>query len=403
MRIGLRSVLPLALVACALALGGCSWLRTLGGKDNVEPPSPLVEFAPTVNAQRLWSARVGGGAGMSGALITPVEADGRLYAAGIDGSVEALDAATGRSVWKRRIGERQGRLWRSGPNSLRWTGGPAVDGDLLVVGGLDGQLYALSASDGSERWHVQMSSEIIASPAISSGLVVVRTNDGRLVALDASDGSHRWIFDQPVPALSLRGNAAPLVSQGMVYDGFDNGRVVALRLDDGIEQWVQTLSAGEGRTEVERLSDVDGALVMDGGTLYAAGYRGQVLALASGTGRPVWQRDLSSYAGAAVGGKVAVIVDADGNVWAFDRDTGANLWKQDQLRFRWLSGPVVQGDYVAIGDSEGYVHWLTLDEGKFAARERLGRKAIEGKPLVVGDVLYVEDVDGRIGAYRLAP
>lgn len=403
MRTALRRVLPLVLVASALALGGCSWLRTLGGKDNVEPPTPLVEFTPTVNAQRLWSASVGDGAGRSGALVAPAEAAGRLYAAGVDGTVEALDAASGRSVWKRRLGQRQGRLWRRGPNTLRWTGGPAVDGDLLVVGGLDGQLHALSASDGSERWHVQMSSEVIAPPALGAGLVVVRTNDGRLVALDAADGSHRWIFDQPVPALSLRGNAGPLVAQGMVYDGFDNGKVVALRLDDGIEQWVQTLSAGEGRTEVERLADVDGALVMDGGTLFAAGYRGQVLALASGTGRPVWQRDLSSYAGAAVGGNVVVIVDADGNVWAFDRDTGANLWKQDQLRFRWLSGPAIHGSYVAVGDSEGYVHWLTLDEGKFAARERLGRDGIEAQPLVVGDILYVEDVDGRIGAYRLAP
>ena len=173
-----------------------------------------------------------------------------------------------------------------------------------------------------------------------------------------------------------------------------------MRLDDGNEQWAQTLSTGEGRTEVERLADVDGNLVADGGTLYAAGYRGQIAALALDSGRPLWQRDLSSYVGAAVGGNAVVIVDADGNVWAFDRETGVNLWKQDQLKFRWLSTPAIQGKYVAVGDSEGYVHWLSLDEGKFAARERLGKKPIEGAPLVVGDTLYVEDVKGHIGAYR---
>ncbi len=393
----------LVLAALVLALGGCSWLRTLGGSDNVEPPTPLAKFTPSITAHRLWSSSIGNGAGMSGASLGPAGADGKLYASGIDGTLAVLDAASGRVVWKKRLGKRQGSLWRRGPNSLRWTGGPVVHGDLLLDGGLDGQLYAFSAADGSERWHTQVSSEVISPPAVADGIVVVRTNDGRLTGIDAADGSHRWIYDQPVPALSLRGNSGPLIAHGIVYDGFDNGKVAAVRLDDGAEQWVQTLSAGEGRTEVERLSDVDGDLVIDGGTLYAAGYRGQVMALASGTGRPVWQRDLSSYVSAAVSGNMVIIVDAQGNVWAFDRDTGVNLWKQDQLQFRWLSAPAIQGSHVAVGDSEGYIHWLTLAEGKFAARERLSRNPIEDRPLVMGDTLYVEDVKGRIGAYRLGP
>ncbi|GAA0707040.1 outer membrane protein assembly factor BamB [Dokdonella soli] len=390
----------LVIVALTTALSGCTWLKSLGKKDNVEPPTPLTEFKPTVQVDHVWSEGVGKGAGISGVRLTPGSADGRLYAAGIDGTVEAIDAASGHTLWQKRLGNRSGWLWRRGDNSLRWSGGPSVQGDLLVVGGLDGQLYALSTQDGAERWHVQMSSEVIAAPAIAEGVVVVRTNDGRLVGLDAADGSRKWIFDQAVPALSLRGNSAPLIANRVVYDGFDNGKVVAVRLDDGNELWAQSLSGGEGRTEVERLSDVDGNIVYDGAALYAAGYRGQVAALAPDSGRPLWQRDLSSYVGAAVSGNTVVIVDADGNVWAFDRETGVNLWKQDQLKYRWLSAPAIQGKYVAVGDSEGYVHWLSLDEGKFAARERLSRKPIEGAPLVVDDVLYVEDVKGRIGAYR---
>ena len=400
MRRSLRQTVTLAVVALALTLGGCTWLKNLGKKDNVEPPTPLAEFTPTTQIDRLWTEGVGNGAGTSGARLTPGDADGRLYAAGIDGSIEALDAVSGRTVWKRHLGERNGWLWRRGPNALRWTGGPTVQGDLLVAGGLDGQLYAFSTQDGADRWHTQLTSEVIAAPAIADGIVVVRTNDGHLVGLNAADGSHKWIFDQAVPPLSLRGNSPPLVAHGTVYNGFDNGKVIAVRLDDGNEQWVQSLSTGEGRTEVERLADVDGHLVTDGGTLYAAGYRGQVAALALDSGRPLWQRDLSSYVGVAVGGSTVVVVDADGNVWAFDRETGVNLWKQDQLKFRWLSAPAIQGKYVAVGDSEGYVHWLSLDEGKFAARERLGKKPIEGAPLVVNDILYVEDVNGRIGAYR---
>jgi outer membrane protein assembly factor BamB len=394
-----RSVLIIAVLATTL--GGCNWLKSLGKKDNVQPPTPLVEFVPTTQVDRVWSEGVGGGAGASGARIAPGISDGRLYAASVNGSIAAIDAATGRTLWDKRLGGRHGMLfWKRSDNSLRWAGGPTAEGDLLVVGGLDGQVYGLSTQDGSERWHVQLSSEVVAAPAIANGVVVVRTNDGRLVGLDAADGTRKWIFDQSVPALSLRGNSSPLILNGIVYDGYDNGRVVAVRLDDGNEQWSQTLAGGEGRTEVERLSDVDGNIVSDGQSLYALGYRGQFAALAPDSGRPLWQRDLSSYAGAAVGGNTVVAIDADGNVWAFDRETGVNLWKQDQLKYRWLSAPAIQGKYVVVGDSEGYVHWLTLDEGKFAARERLSRKPIEAAPVVAGDLVYFEDVKGHIGAYR---
>lgn len=384
----------------AMALTGCNWLKSLGKKDNVEPPTPLTEFTPTTRIDKLWGEGIGKGAGDSGARLAPGGADGRLYAASVDGNVEAFDAATGRTLWQQHLGKRSGWLWRRGENSVRWAGGPTVAGDLLVVGALDGQVYGLSSQDGSERWNVQLTSEVIAAPAIDNGTVVVRTNDGRLAGLNASDGSRKWVFDQAVPALSLRGNSAPLIVNGVVYDGFDGGKVTAVRLDDGIEQWSQPLSTGEGRTEVERLADVDGNMVSDGTALYGAGYRGQIAALALESGRPIWQRDLSSYVGAAVSGNTVVIVDADGNVWAFDRETGVNLWKQDQLKFRWLSAPAIDGKYVVVGDVEGFVHWLSLDEGKFAARERISKKPIEGTPLVIDGTVYVEDVKGHIGAYR---
>jgi outer membrane protein assembly factor BamB len=246
-----------------------------------------------------------------------------------------------------------------------------------------------------------VTSEVISRPAISDQIVVVRTVDGHLTGLDAKDGSRRWVFDQSVPPLSLRGNSSPVIVGDVVYDGFDNGKIVAVRLADGNPLWSQTLSTGEGRTEVERLADVDGELVPLNGSLVAVGYRGQLAAIAADTGRPMWQRDVSSYGGVAAGSNALVLADVDGNVWAFDRETGASLWKQDQLKYRWLSTPAVVGKYVVVGDSEGFVHWLSLDEGKFAARERLSKRPIESAPVVVGDTVYVEDVKGHIGAYAV--
>jgi outer membrane protein assembly factor BamB len=397
----MKRISMLILAVLAIALGGCTWLKSLGKKDNVEPPTPLVEFTPTAQVQRIWAEGVGAGAGSSGAQIAPTVVDGRLYAASVDGTIEAIDAASGRTVWSKKLGTRKGWLWRRGENSLRWSGGPAVKGDLFVVGSLDGDVYALSSQDGSERWHVTVSSEVISRPAISDDIVVVRTIDGRLAGLDVKDGTRHWVFDQSVPALSLRGNSSPLIIGDTVYEGFDNGKVVAVRLADGNPMWSQTLSTGEGRTEVERLADVDGDLVASGTNIFAVGYRGQIASIATDSGRPMWQRDVSSYGGAAAGDTAIVIADADGNVWAYDRDTGASLWKQDQLKYRWLGTPAIVGKYVVVGDSEGFIHWLTLDEGKFAARERLSKKAIESKPVVVGDTVYIEDIVGHVGAYAV--
>jgi outer membrane protein assembly factor BamB len=389
------------LAALGVSLGGCDWIKSLGKKDNVEPPTPLVEFTPTAQVQKLWTEGAGDGAGDSGARIAPAVVDGKLYAASIDGVVEAIDAATGRTIWEKHLGERHGWLWKRGDATLRWSGGPGAGGDLFVVGSLDGDVYALSAADGSERWHARVSSEVISRPAISADVVVIRTVDGRLTGLDAKDGSQRWVFDQSVPPLSLRSNASPVIIGDAVYDGFDNGKVSAIRLADGAPLWSQTLATGEGRTEVERLADVDGDIVPSGANVVAVGYRGQIASIAADSGRPQWQRDVSSYGGAAVGDTAIVVADVDGNVWAYDKDTGASLWKQDQLKYRWLGTPAVQGKYVVVGDSEGFVHWLSLDEGKFVARERLSKKPIESAPVVVGDTVYIEDVKGHIGAYSV--
>lgn len=391
----------IVIAAASVALSGCSLFDKFGKKDNIEPPHALVEFAATANVQSLWSASVGGGAGMSGAHLAPAVADGRLYAGGVDGTLSALDAATGARIWSHQEGERTGGFLRRGANSLRWTGGPAVSGDLVVVGALDGQVYGFSSKDGSERWHTQVSSEVISKPAIGGDTVVVRSNDGRLSGLNAADGSLRWVFEQPVPALSLRGNSAPAISGGAVYSSADNGKLFALKLADGSMLWSQAITAGEGRTEVERLADVDGDIVVDDNSVYAAGYRGQISALSADGGRPEWQREHSSYAGVAVSPSAVISVDSDGNVWAFDRQSGANLWKQDQLGYRWLSSPAVQGNYVVVGDLEGYVHWLNLSDGKLAARVRVGKEPIQSAPVVAGNNVYVEDVEGRIAAFTV--
>lgn len=395
----------LTLLVLAAAVSGCAtikgWFNDVK-KENLEPPTPLTEFAPSVNVQKVWSERVGKGAGRSGARTRPAFADGKIYAAGVDGTIVALDAQSGHALWQKKLGARHGFIFHHGKNSLEWAGGPSVSGDLLVIGSLEGVVQALDAGSGTERWTAHVSSEVVSAPAIGDGVVVVRTNDGRLYGLDAHDGSQRWIFDRAtVPILSLRGTSAPHIANGIVYAGEDNGRVVALRASDGSPAWEQTLSPGEGRSEIERLQDVDGVVAVNDGVVYASAYRGQVAALIAETGRPVWSHELSSYTGVSVAPTQIYIADADSAVWALDLRTGASNWKQEGLKYRWVSEPAAQQDFVVVGDQEGWVHWLAGADGKFAARTRLSKNPIIAAPVVAGDMIYVEDTDGEIGAYRV--
>ena len=376
----------------ALTLSGCGLFKT---KDNIQPPTPLAKFTPTLAVKRLWETGVGNGAGDSGVRLAPAVADGVVYAVSTNGDIEALALASGKQLWS------VGTHWRE-KRDTRYSSGPAVAGDLLVVGTLDGHVYGFDAKTGKPRWQATVSSEVISPPVIVGDRVLVRCNDGHIYALAASDGKQLWLYDRgSVPTLSLRGNGTLLVAGGAVFFGSDDGKLVALNLTEGSSLWEQRLATGEGRTEIQRLDDSDGSLVLDGGVLYANAYHGSVAAVQAEGGRILWSRPLSGYTGVAVGGGTVIAIDDASNVWALDKTSGADVWKQNALDWRWLSAPAIQGKYVVVGDLQGYVHWLDLATGQFAAREHLSGKAIRARPLIVGDIAVVADDVGHIAAYRI--
>jgi len=395
----------LILIALAAGVSGCATIKgwfSDSKAENIEPPTALVEFPATINVQKVWSERIGKGSQHTGARMSIAYADGKLYAASVTGDIVAFDASNGHTIWHKQIGQRHGWVWHHGENSVRWSGGPTAAGDLVVVGTLEGMVYGLAASDGAERWNAQLSSEVISPPAIGGGLVAARTNDGRVFGLDERDGKRLWVFDHAtVPILSLRGNSAPVIDSGVVYVGEDNGKVIALRATDGGEMWEQQIATGEGRGEIERIQDIDGMLAVDSGVVYAAGYRGQTAALIAQTGRPLWTHELSSFTGVSLSASQVYVGDADSSVWALDLRTGSSEWKQDGLKYRWIGGIGVQGDAIVVGDFEGWVHWLSITDGKFAARAQLSKDPIEAAPIVVGDIVYVMDIEGEIGAFRV--
>jgi outer membrane protein assembly factor BamB len=380
----------LALALLASSLAGCKIFGGTDKKDNVDPPTELTKFDPVVRVDRVWSTSVGKGERKLGLRQVPAIGDGRVYTANLAGDVVAHGADNGRNVWRSET-------------DLPLSAGPTLGEGTLVVGSLDGDVLALNPDTGVERWRATVSSEVVARPAIGRGIAVVRANDGRVFGFNITDGSRRWVYDRGLPSLTLRGNAAPVIAGDSVYLGYDSGEVIALRLDDGTQRWEQRIAEPEGRTELERMVDIDGELVATPGELYAASYKGQVVALDPGSGRQLWNRDLVVYTGLTLAGDHLLVTDRAGTVWALDRRSGAAVWRHDGLAHRWLTTPAAHGDYVVVGDLEGYLHWLRLDNGEIAARERPSRKPIRGTPQVVDGTLYALSTDGKLAVYRLVP
>jgi outer membrane protein assembly factor BamB len=355
-------------------------------KSAVKEPTPLASLADNgVVIDKRWTYRFPvTGHELSGFAHQPVFSVDTVYISDDKGWIQAISIAQGRLVWRFDSG------------GLALSSGLALAADNLVVGSSDGNVLALSAQSGQLRWQAQMSSEILTPPVIRNGIVIVRSIDGRLAAFDSSSGERLWSYQLPVPTLSLHGMSTPLVDDERVYVGFADGRLVALDLHDGQVEWQLAVAVAQGRSELERLIDVDANLVEKDGVIYAAAYRGRLVAVEMTSGRLLWARDLSVYRGLAVDDQAVYLVDEEDGVWAVSRRNGATLWKQEGLLHRSLTAPILLDGQLVVGDIEGYLHWLGVKDGSFAGRTRLGNKRITLLQQDAEAALYAVVTDGRL-------
>ena len=375
-------------VACALLLGGCG---IFGAKDEpIEPPAELTEFDAVLDVRKAWDVRLGPGSEQLNLALRPAVEGGRVYAVGRDGELHALDLETGALAWKV-------------DTELRVSAGPAVGHGLAVLGTSSGILAAFDLADGTELWRTDLAGEILAAPDIAPTAVVVRTVDGKLRALSADTGAEIWMVEHRPPRLSLRGTAGPVIVGDIVVAGFDNGRIGAYALRDGEPLWENMLSFGRGRTEIERLADVDATPQAVGQDVYVVSYRGRLVNVAAASGQLLWSNEISSYSGLNVDWTTVFVTDDESVVIALNRSSGAELWRQDALRMRALTAPAAIGNSVVVGDFEGWLHWLDAVTGTLQARHRAGKAAFITRPVASGGVLVVQDEADRLYALRAEP
>ncbi len=372
-----------ALLALAILAAGCS-----SNSKKELPPAELTDFKEEVVLHKQWSRSIGDGQGETYNMLVPAIDGDHIFASDVAGYIVSMDRMTGNVAWEKDL-------------ELPVSGAVGVGYGMLMVGTLKGEVVVLDSATGEEKWRARVTSEVLAPPATNGDVVVVQTQDDRVIGFDAATGNQRWIYESTPAVLTLRGTGAPIVTNRLAVAGLSTGKVVALDTSNGVPIWEQRVAVPQGRSELDRVVDIDGGLLLSGGTLYVASYQGRVAGLDLESGRVLWQRDASSYSGVAQGFGSVYASLASGTVEGIDERSSTALWSNDALARRQLSAPEVYSSYVAVGDMEGYLHLLSQVDGRFVGRERIDSDGLRARPLVVGDMIYVYGNSGKLEALTI--
>ena len=381
----MRLLFPLALAALLIA-AGCS-------KDkDVEPPAVLVNFPAKLAVKELWGDKVGGGKKQVVLRLGlgPAVDNGVVFAASHKGELIAVGLDTGRPVWLKKL-------------KRPLSAGPAAALGIVIVGSSKGTVVAFDGATGRELWRTRVNSELLSAPAISEKVVVMRSVDGRLHGFDTRTGKVLWSVEQQVPRLSLRGIATPIIAKDVAVSGFDNGKVMAVNLNSGDTVWDTALASPHGRTELDRLVDIDSAVRAVGDNVFATGYQGRTAMLALDSGQIWWAHDMSSYRGLAVDDENLFVTQSDGVVVALRQRDGSELWRNEKLKRRGLSTPAVTSTAIVVADYQGYLHWLDKTTGELVARERVAKYRVSNAPVAVDNTVVVITDSGSMAAFRATP
>jgi len=397
-----RRALPCLALSALLVLGGCSWFSS---DEETRVPAKLESLKNVVSLAKRWSVSLGDGVEDNAVKLVPVVDGGRIYAAAADGHVAAVDTATGNVIWKQSIVEFYDKSERAiafSKNQDVITSGVGIGADLVVVGSAAGELVALNQTDGSLAWRTKSTSEVLAPPLVNSKHVFAQTIDGKIAAYDALTGKREWIYSTSNPSLTVRGTSNLIAEKDFIIAGFANGRVVMLDQDRGLVGFEQRVAVPRGQSDLERLVDVDGRMLLLGPLLYAVSYQGNLVAIdLTANGRVRWSREASSLVGLGEGFGNIYLAYEDSRLAAIGTENNQDVWETSALLYRDITAPVTVSSYVAVGDFEGYLHLMAQTDGHFVAREKIDGAGLSAPVVADGNRLYVITNSGRLMAFEV--
>jgi outer membrane protein assembly factor BamB len=381
----LNRILLLVIIGASLLQQACT------DKDNSEPPAPLTNIDEPLYLVVDWRTDTGAGIENASYNMQPLLIQDQIFSIDTEGAVLSIDAINGRVTW------------------VAFTGLPAITGlsgrdGVLIASSRNGDLNAYDILENKlrQRWSIQLNGEIRAVPVISDEQVFVRTVDGKLSALSLLDGSVQWTISRRVPALSLTGNSRPLVQDDMVIAGFDDGKITAFSRSNGRTVWNTTVSNPAGRTEIERLVDLDGQFILKDGIIYISSYQGKLAAIQAIDGNVLWSRKFSSYQTIVADEEALYLSNDSSHIWSIDRRTGSAFWKQEVLHARKITAPLlIDNNMLVVADLEGYVHWFDKSDGSLLGRVRPTEARHIAQPMVWQDRVIVIDSEGVLSALNI--
>jgi outer membrane protein assembly factor BamB len=378
----LALLIAISIAACSTAPG--DYIDRWFGSGPALAPAELVTIKPGAAVKVVWRGSAGDAEKY---VFTPVSRGDAIYTAGAAGQITRFEASSGKMLARF-------------DTKYKLSGGVGSDGRVIVVGTPRGEVLAFDAT-GKPLWQAQLTSEVLSAPQIDQGLVVVRSGDGRIYGLDIATGQRRWLYQRTLPALTVRTSVGVILYRGAVFAGFPGGRLVALTLENGNVGWDVAVALPKGSTELERVADISSSPIIDDRQLCAAAFQGRVACFEIVKGALLWSRDISSISGLAMDARNVYVTDEKSALIAYDKTSGASVWKQDKLYGRNISTPVVAGRYVAVGDYQGYVHILSRDDGSFVGRIATDGSAIVASPQMAGDNILVQTRSGGVFAIRI--
>ena len=339
-------------------------------------------------ASKYWSNSTDKGSKNQAIKLLLAKSDNYIFVSDSVGNVKAVVQQTGKQFWQAKI-------------KKNITAGPSADSKVVVLATEDGEVVALDSSNGNVIWQQKVSSEVIAAPLVTQDKVYVHALDGGIFALDTATGKEIWQYSSIAPSLILRRSSGPVIYENLLIVGTASGKLLGIDKNTGGLEWSEDVSNPKGKSETQRMNDVSADPVVDNGKIYAVSYQGKLAAIDLATRTRIFDKDLSSFSGLSISKGKIYVSTADGAIYALDQATGNTIWQQSALQGRWLTKPVVFKDYILVGDDDGWLHWISRENGNLVNRYQVDGSGIVAPPIAHDDMIFVLGQGGKFISLKI--